>query len=470
MDRVIGEARAGNGGKGNVSFGHGSGKSKRKVGSPDGGNGGDGGDVIIKASSSKNTLDMNSFTWNAKSGTNGAGKKLNGRKGADFVVHVPCGTVVRVTPRVDVGFKHYYNSLTFSQFFHDDDRASNTATKSIRCSEEDRKLENGEFDEKFVEDGFVEVEDEEDVGMKEFHGMVREYDLIHENDFVIVAKGGKAGIGNAIHKSIPSTTRQRMIPGGDGAVAKVELELKCIADVGLVGFPNAGKSSLATAISSISPKVAAYPFTTMMPYIGVVRLTKKKKLHKSIRKGLEKKFSIADIPGIIKGAHEGRGLGLNFLRHIERTKVLLYVIDIVGEDEDRDPVVDFMTLENELQMYHNRARSVLSEKPAMILANKTDIDPEKAIANAQRLAEVTNFPIYMGSAKDPETLQKLVLDLFKLVEESRIPLESVDEDGDDADELELAFDAAEKLAQVEYLEESPEESNLEENQEKILII
>jgi GTPase involved in cell partitioning and DNA repair len=142
----------------------------------------------------------------------------------------------------------------------------------------------------------------------------------------------------------------------------------------------------------------------------------------------------------------------------------------VGEDEDRDPVVDFMTLENELQMYHNRARSVLSEKPAMILANKTDIDPEKAIANAQRLAEVTNFPIYMGSAKDPETLQKLVLDVFKLVEESRIPLESVDEDGDDADELELAFDAAEKLAQVEYLEESSEESNEEENQEKILII
>jgi GTP-binding protein len=410
MDRVVGEARGGNGGKGTVSFGipkrtKAKSSMRMKIGSPDGGNGGSGGDVIIKASSSVQTLDMRTFNWNGGHGTNGSGKKSHGKHGGNCVLHVPCGTVVRVTPRAEVGFQHYYNQISFDQFFKDSESEKlKTHSKTGRPVDERKSAKKQEEDDAY--------ESEED--SRVFPMMTKEYDLLKENDFVIVAQGGRGGVGNAIRKSIPHTTRERSIPGMRGDVVKLELELKCIADVGLVGMPNAGKSSLTTAISSASPKVAAYPFTTLMPFVGVVRLNDKKGLHKSLREDFERKFTVADIPGIIEGASDGKGLGLAFLRHVERTKLLLYVIDIVGS-EGRDPVEDFLTLSNEVSLYRNRNQEVLAHKPAMIFANKMDVDPDLAMKNAARLSDITDLPVYVGSAKKGLELGHLVHDVFKLL-------------------------------------------------------
>eukprot|EP00475_Leptophrys_vorax_P034795 TRINITY_DN5664_c0_g1_i1.p1 TRINITY_DN5664_c0_g1~~TRINITY_DN5664_c0_g1_i1.p1 ORF type:complete len:571 (-),score=170.74 TRINITY_DN5664_c0_g1_i1:84-1796(-) len=419
MDRIIAEARGGNGGKGCVAFGIPSrlkakNSHRQKLGPPDGGNGGNGGDVVIKAASSVHTLDMNSFAWSGSNGTNGSGRKSHGKHGSNLVIHVPCGTVVRVTPRAETGFQHYFNEISFDTFFKDAEsvklrfQSKTGQSVSAQDKQEAKKIKKEE------EEQEAKLREHEEDGTQTFPSMTKEYDLLKENDFVIVAQGGLGGIGNSVRKSIPHGTKERAIPGTRGDVVKVELELKTIADVGLVGMPNAGKSSLTTAISSASPKVAAYPFTTLMPYIGVVRLTDKKGLHKSIREDHEQKFTVADIPGIIEGAAGGRGLGLRFLRHVERTKILLYVIDIVGS-EGRDPVEDFMTLAQEVGQYKSRNLQVLSQKPAMIFANKMDLNERIALENARRLAEMTDLPVYLGSAKDGSELGHLVRDLYNII-------------------------------------------------------
>lgn len=205
-------------------------------------------------------------------------------------------------------------------------------------------------------------------------------DLSVEGDRVLVAKGGRGGLGNARFASATNRAPRKVQPGEPGDEKRLRLELKLLADVGLVGFPNAGKSTLISRISAARPKIADYPFTTLTPNLGVVKLSD------------DRSFVAADVPGLIEGAHRGLGLGDQFLRHLERTKVLIHVVDVSGAS-GRDPVNDLDIVRNELQQFH----PALAAKPQIVALNKVDAldDEERATAVEARARELglTSFRI-----------------------------------------------------------------------------
>ena len=192
-------------------------------------------------------------------------------------------------------------------------------------------------------------------------------DLATEGARLPVCRGGRGGRGNARFATSTNRAPRHAEPGTPGESRAIRLELKLIADVGLLGFPNAGKSTLIARISAARPKIAAYPFTTLVPNLGVVALTG------------DRTFVVADVPGLIEGAHTGHGLGHQFLRHLERTKVLVHLVD-VSSTEGRDPVRDLETIERELELFHGRtdladgaAPPRLVDKPRIVVATKTDV-------------------------------------------------------------------------------------------------
>ena len=284
IDSTVIEVRSGNGGHGMVSFIR---EALLPRGGPGGGDGGHGGDIVLVADSSINTLTK--FHWQphfiAKNGSNGQGHHKNGANGEPVEVSVPIGTEIWVW------------------------------------------------------------EDSKD---KELMG-----ELIHEGDQIIVAQGGRGGRGNA---HFVSATHQEPLlaeAGEDGEVRRIRLNLKLLADIGLIGMPNAGKSSILTAISAARPKIADYPFTTIEPVLGVVDYS-------------YKSFVVVDIPGLIKGAHQGVGLGDEFLKHIQRTRVLVHVVD--GSE---DNIVErIISINNEI----SRFDAELAKKPQILVINKFDLD------------------------------------------------------------------------------------------------
>src|SRR5258705_6355739 len=197
-------------------------------------------------------------------------------------------------------------------------------------------------------------------------------DLTEEGQRVLVAKGGRGGRGNARFVSSTNRAPRRTEPGEDGEERFIRLQLKLIADAGLVGFPNAGKSTLISRISAARPKIADYPFTTLSPNLGVVTLTD------------DRSFVVADVPGLIEGAHEGHGLGHQFLRHIERTKVLVHLVDVSGAS-GRDPVPDFDTILDELRLFDAK----VAAKPMIVAATKMDAvdDPARVDALEQHVRD-----------------------------------------------------------------------------------
>jgi GTP-binding protein len=281
IDRVVVRVTAGNGGSGISSFRR---EKFAPLGGPDGGDGGKGGDVIIRADSNLSTLLDFTYrdVWEAESGEHGSGSNKTGRSGDDLVLPVPPGTVVR-------------------------DRDTNDVVAEV--------LEHG--------------------------------------DSVVIAKGGRGGKGNAWFATSVHRSPREWQPGEDGEARTLELELKLIADVGLVGQPNAGKSTLLSVVSAARPKIADYPFTTLQPNLGVVQMSD----HRT--------FVVADIPGIIEGAHEGRGLGLQFLRHIERTRLLAFLIPIDSVDWQSE----YDQLRSEVEQYS----AELAAKPHCVVFTKTDL-------------------------------------------------------------------------------------------------
>jgi GTP-binding protein len=277
-------AAGGNGGNGCCSF-----RREKFVpkGGPDGGDGGAGGDVILRADHDTDSLIHLFFQphQRAGSGQHGKGKKRHGREGTDLVIPVPCGTEVW------------------------------------------------------------------DDATPELLG-----DLLHSGGELIVARGGKGGLGNPHFMTSTHQAPIECTPGDAGELRVVRLELKIAAQFGLVGFPNAGKSSLLSRVSHARPKIAAYPFTTLNPLIGTVVFDD------------FTTTTIADIPGLVKGAHQGIGLGDRFLRHIERATSLIFVLDM-GGSEERDPLEDYRILRDELAQY----RAELLQRPALIVANKMDL-------------------------------------------------------------------------------------------------
>jgi len=220
-------------------------------------------------------------------------------------------------------------------------------------------------------------------------------DLADEGQRVLVARGGRGGMGNARFATSTNRAPRKVQPGEPGEIKDLRLELKLLADVGLVGFPNAGKSTLIARVSAARPKIADYAFTTLTPNLGVVRI------------GEDRSFVVADVPGLIEGAHRGLGLGHQFLRHLERTKVLVHLVDVSGES-GRDPVDDLDILRRELELF----QPTLAAKPQIVVANKMDaVDDASRVDALKRRAAELALPFLTASAATgagiPELLEAM---------------------------------------------------------------
>ncbi len=320
-DEVTLRAKAGDGGRGCVSF-----RREKFVprGGPDGGDGGKGGDVVFEADENYNTLYhlIHQPQFRAENGQPGGGAGCSGRNGRELRVKVPLGTLIRDVPR---------GSLL--------------------------------------------------------------KDLDRHGHSIAICKGGKGGRGNRRFATATNQAPRHAEPGVPGEERTVRLELKMIADVGIVGMPNAGKSTLISRLSAARPRVAAYPFTTLVPSLGILRLD-------DVRSCV-----LADLPGLIEGAHEGRGLGDQFLRHIERTRIILHLVDATPEAAPR-PAEAYRVVRRELEEYS----PTLAAKPEIVVANKVDVTGAQKGATA--LQRASKKPVTAISAVTGAGLKALIREIF----------------------------------------------------------
>lgn len=341
IDRARIQIEAGKGGNGCVAFRR---EKYVEFGGPNGGDGGNGGDVFIQGNKGLQTLApfRDRYHFRAQKGSNGEGKNRYGKGGEDLILEVPLGTVV-------------YDELT----------------------------------------GRIIA------------------DVVSE-DKILLALGGKGGKGNTHFKSSINRAPEIAEPGIQGQVKQLVLELKLLADVGLIGFPNAGKSTIITKVSNSHSQVAAYPFSTLRPYLGVVHISD------------WQHFLMADIPGIIEKAHQGKGIGLKFLKHIERSKIHLFVIDLFSEN----PAETFQILKKELACYNSQ----LLDFPYLVALNKADgflsEDWPQVKKEFMNQTQVPEDKIFVVSAIQKETLQPLMTQLFELVKTTKyhpaLPKEGLD--------------------------------------------
>jgi len=329
-DQAEVRVRAGRGGNGCASVHR---EKYKPLGGPNGGNGGRGGDVIIQVDPGVTTLlDFHRRpARHAGDGKQGSGSHRNGADGADLVLRVPDGTVIKTA---------------------DGDELADLTGAGIRY---------------------------------------------------VVAEGGRGGLGNAALASLKRKAPGFALRGEPGTELDLVLELKTVADAGLVGFPNAGKSSLIAAMSAARPKIAGYPFTTLTPNLGVVEAG-------------EVQFVVADVPGLIPGASSGKGLGLDFLRHIERCLVLVHVLDCATEEPGRDPVSDLDALETELTAYEELTGAVLADRPRIVVLNKIDVPAARELADlVQPELEARGLPVHRVSAATTEGLRELAFTMASVI-------------------------------------------------------
>jgi len=351
VDRVKVFAQAGNGGRGSVSF-----RREKFVpkGGPDGGDGGRGGNVILHADRHVDNL-ANLFyepLIKAKNGGHGMGKKMSGRAGIDKIVKVPVGTIVW---RGDQSMPVILSEAEGSR--------ETISTVSPRASSTS-------------------------LGMT---AKIPVIDLARDEQEFVLCRGGSGGKGNVHFKSSRNRAPRQYTEGEEGEQGHFLFELRTIADAGLVGYPNAGKSTLLRKISAARPKVAAYPFTTLHPIVGVIEFP-----------GYQR-ATVADIPGLIEGAHRGLGLGHEFLRHITRCRVLIFVVDIAGS-EGRNPVEDLQNLRREIDLYD----PTLSSRGWFVVANKMDLPgaTENLKALRKRFPKVEILPTSAATGEGIDALKQ----------------------------------------------------------------
>ncbi len=349
VDHVRIFAKAGDGGPGSSSFRR---ESFVPRGGPDGGDGGNGGSVVLRADSHTDSLVSLFYDphLRARDGGRGGSKKKHGKTSPDKVAVVPAGTLVYRLPA--------------GQTLSARPPADDAAEADLRAPAEDICVANLEL----------------------------VADLTQPGQEVFLCRGGKGGRGNVHFKNSRNQAPTRSdagIPGGEGYFF---LELRKIADAGLVGYPNAGKSTLLSRLSAAHPKVAAYPFTTLHPLVGVMEFP-----------GTYGRATVADIPGLIEGAHRNVGLGHEFLRHIMRCRLLLYVLDM-GGSEGRSPLEDLASLRRELSLYDPQ----LGERPWLVVANKMDLPeaPENLAIFRSRYPKLTVIPISAAAGTGVETLRE----------------------------------------------------------------
>ncbi|MDR1197356.1 MAG: GTPase ObgE [Candidatus Nomurabacteria bacterium] len=362
---------AGRGGDGAVSFRH---EKYVEKGGPDGGDGGKGGDVIFEADPNLNTL--TAFRYQpklaAEAGGRGSKRDMHGKNGGDLIVKVPVGTVVRKSGAVSKPSARSKRSEP-DDIPMPDKSGGDPVVRSAPLAS--RAQDNGlETATDFLADSKHNASHS---GLDpESRNII--VDLTEPNQQVVVAHGGDGGFGNAHFKS---STRQAPLiaeKGEMGEKFELELELKLLADVGLVGFPNAGKSTFLSVVTAARPEIADYPFTTLSPNLGVADIDSDSLL-------------IADIPGIIEGASEGKGLGDDFLRHIERTYVILHLIDVLSEDVAER----YQKIRTELRKYSPE----LAERPEVVALTKIDaVDDEIVQMQVKELKNVVNGPIFAISS------------------------------------------------------------------------
>ncbi|MDU2500089.1 GTPase ObgE [Finegoldia sp. BIOML-A2] len=337
------ELKAGKGGDGSVAFRR---EKYEPSGGPAGGDGGDGGSIIIVGDKDIKTLMDYSYKsiYKAENGGDGRNKKQFGKKGEDLILKVPVGTLVK-------------------------DYDTDTVI----------------------------------------------YDVKHDKEEFVICKGGKGGKGNVHFKSSIRQAPRFAEPGTKGEEKTIKLELKLLADVGLIGLPNVGKSTLLSIMSNARPKIANYHFTTLEPNLGVCKVG-------------EKSFVLADIPGLIEGASEGLGLGHDFLKHIERTKILVHVLDISGS-EGRNPIEDFELINSELSSYNIK----LNDKKMLVVLNKTDLGAEDNIKEFREKYSDKVDEIVEISAATTENVDKLMY----LIADT---LDSIEDDYSTLDEQYVYFE------------------------------
>jgi GTP-binding protein len=328
IDEALITVQSGDGGRGCVSL-----RREKYVprGGPDGGDGGKGGDVILKSSLRRRTLYPFQFKrqFKAQKGAHGQGKQKTGRNGQDLIIEIPPGTLVK-------------------------DAATGEIIKDFTTAGE---------------------------------------------SFTVV-KGGRGGLGNAHFKTSTNRTPRYAQPGEAGQIRELKLELKLLADVGIIGLPNAGKSTLISVMSSAAPKIANYPFTTLTPTLGVVETD------------WGDPFVVADIPGLIEGAHQGAGLGTQFLRHIERTRILIHLID-AGDIDPKHPRRHFKTVNRELTSFNPQ----LTEKPQIVALNKMDLPGAPEAAEAF-VAALDPEPVFLISAKENRGIKRLLSRIIELLDQA----------------------------------------------------
>ena len=332
VDQIKIFAKAGKGGDGACTF-----RREKFVpkGGPDGGDGGRGGSIVLRADPHIDTLTQFFYEpiLRAKNGENGRGRQCYGKSGPDKLVKVPIGTLVYRLPEGAAPFAPKLKDWELEQPEEGDTAAEEGASSEV-----------GERAALSIEPDELELV----------------ADLDREGAELVLCKGGGGGRGNVHFKSARNRVPRQFTPGEDGEEGYFLMELRSIADAGLVGYPNAGKSTLLGKISSAHPKVAPYPFTTLHPVIGIVEFDE------------FKRAPVADIPGLVEGAHRNIGLGHEFLKHIVRCRALLFVVDMAGS-EGRNPTDDLGQLRKELSLYD----PTLAERPWFVVANKMD-DPGAA--------------------------------------------------------------------------------------------
>lgn len=329
IDQATITVKAGKGGNGIVSF-----RREKYIpkGGPDGGNGGRGGSIILRADKQLTTLMDFRYrrSYTSGDGEHGMGSNKTGRSADHLIIRVPAGTLVK----------------------------------------------DAETDKTYA-------------------------DLVDQDDEIIIAKGGKGGKGNSEFATSTDRAPRRSTGGETGEKRIIQLELKLLADVGLVGFPNAGKSTLISRISAAKPKIADYPFTTLIPNLGIV-------YHSEY-----KSFVVADMPGLLEGAHKGKGLGIQFLRHIERTRVIVFLIECTEEN----PKTQYSILSNELGSF----KEEMLKKPRIVAITKMDLADENARKNLGRLKFGRGIPAIQISSATGEGLKELIDTIWKKLSTSRPP-------------------------------------------------
>jgi GTP-binding protein len=390
IDEIKIYAKAGHGGKGCIAFHR---EAFVPKGGPSGGNGGRGGSVILQADHDLNNLIAQYYQPRliAKDGEHGLGKGMDGHAGKDLIIKVPCGTLVwrlaDTTPPMETqktGDEDEHEKPVFKTSVSK--RPLIRSASGVMAQEIDlSKEEAGEFSASHSGKGELVA------------------DLTENGQQFMLCKGGRGGLGNRNFATAARQTPRFAQPGEPGTEGEYLFELRIMAEVGLVGYPNAGKSTLLTDSSKARPKVAPYPFTTLHPQIGIVEYADWHRL------------TVCDVPGLIEGAHNNVGLGHEFLRHIERCKILVLLLDMAGTD-NRAPWDDYRQLLKELELYD----PALLEKPRLVVANKIDeAAAEKNLKQfKKKIKKVSPLPISAAFGEGVEKFRTTIRDTIEEASES----------------------------------------------------